>query len=502
MNTPPTEPHHEPSTALATAPADGTLNAFANEANFATGQRIAKALSASTLVPQAYQGNVANCVIAIELANRIGCSVFMVMQHLAIIQGRPSWSATFLIASVNASSRFTPLRFRWEGKPGEDGWGCRAVAKDRESGEECLGSLITIGLAKAEQWYGRSGSKWRTMPEQMIMYRAAAFWTRVYAPELSLGMQTAEEVIDTVGAAVVDDGALPAALPSRATAADLEARLRDTPAPAAEPPQAANGTAAHHAHPAAAAPAPLERAAEDTPRAPCTVCGKPLSGECVGSMVQGTYVGRHMACQPAAAPAPKAAPVAPPAPQQAPAAPPAATAGPPPAPAAAPAKAPPKPAAAPAQAPAEPKRTRGPNKPKPGATVPASMPAAAPAAPPAAVAPAAKPMPPCVFCGAPVANEAVWVKAPEGWRHPTCEPPAAPGAAPPAAAPPPAPAPAPAASHPVVDPNDPTGQPCAVCGKAVRDDAIRTHTPAGPKWRHPDCPIFTSDEDDLGGDRM
>ena len=31
------------------------------------------------------------------------------------------------------------------------------------------------------------------MPEQMFMYRAAAFWQRIYAPELSLGMQTIDE---------------------------------------------------------------------------------------------------------------------------------------------------------------------------------------------------------------------------------------------------------------------------------------------------------------------
>jgi len=288
--------------------------------------------------------------------------------------------------------------------------------------------------------------------------------------EVLIGLQSAiasgERAIDELFPEV--DGAAKAAT---GAAAALEAKLKAQAQP--------NGAHAHAptapatpATPAAAAAAPAaaERAAEDTPRAPCTVCGKPLSGECVGSMVQGTYVGRHMACQPAAAPAPKAAPVAPPAPQQAPAAPPAATAG--------------------------PKRTRGPNKPKPGATVPASMPAAAPAAPPAAAAPAAKPMPPCVYCGAPVADQAVWVKAPEGWRHPACEPPAAPGAAPPAAAPPPAPAPAPAAapapppSTPVRDPNDPTGSPCWVCSKPCRDDAIKSNGPAGPAWRHPDCPPF------------
>lgn len=177
----------------------GSIAAFSSQSNFEAGQRMAKALASSSLVPEVYKGNVANVLIAMELASRIGASVFAVMQNIDIIHGRPSWRATFLIATVNACGRFSPIRFRFEGKPNTDAWGCRAVAKDRETGEECVGALITIGLAKSEGWASKTGSKWKTMPEQMLMYRAAAFWTRVYAPEQSLGMQTVEEAIDVHG---------------------------------------------------------------------------------------------------------------------------------------------------------------------------------------------------------------------------------------------------------------------------------------------------------------
>ena len=187
-------------TALAPVnPAKGSIDAFASEGNFATAQRMAKGLSTSSLVPEAYRNNIPNVLIAMELATRVGASVFAVMQNLDIIHGRPGWRATFIIATINACGRFTPLRFRWEGKSGTPGWGCRAVAKDRESGEECLGSLITMALATAEGWTTKNGSKWKTMPEQMLMYRAAAFWTRVYAPEKTLGMHTTDEIDDTFG---------------------------------------------------------------------------------------------------------------------------------------------------------------------------------------------------------------------------------------------------------------------------------------------------------------
>jgi hypothetical protein len=51
-------------------------------------------------------------------------------------------------------------------------------------------------MAKAEGWLTKTGSKWITMPELMLKYRAAAFFGRLYAPEVLMGMQTTEEIVD------------------------------------------------------------------------------------------------------------------------------------------------------------------------------------------------------------------------------------------------------------------------------------------------------------------
>lgn len=165
-------------------------------AAFDTAQRIAKAIASSSIVPKDYQGNVPNVLVAMEYANRLGASLLAVIQNLDVIHGRPALRSKFLIGTVNATGRFSPIRYRWQGDEGTDSWGCRAYATDRESGEECVGPLITIGLAKAEGWYGKSGSKWKTIPELMLMYRAGAWWTNVYCPELSLGILTADEAVD------------------------------------------------------------------------------------------------------------------------------------------------------------------------------------------------------------------------------------------------------------------------------------------------------------------
>lgn len=157
-------------------------------------QRQAKMLSASTLVPKEFQGNMGNCAIALNIAKRLGADPFMVIQNIDIIHGRPSFRATFLIAMVNASGRFTPLQFRMAGE-GQNR-SCVAWAKDKETSEVVEGTEITMAMAKAEGWSTKSGSKWLTMPEQMLRYRAAAFFARIYAPDITLGMQTSDELRD------------------------------------------------------------------------------------------------------------------------------------------------------------------------------------------------------------------------------------------------------------------------------------------------------------------
>lgn len=158
-------------------------------------QRIAKVLADSNLVPEVYKGKVSNCLIALEMSNRIGASPLMVMQNLHVIQGRPSWSSPFIIASLNTCGRFQPLKFRQVGEKGTDAYGYEAFTKDK-AGEELIGPVVDWAMVKAEGWLAKGGSKWKTMPELMFRYRAAAFFGRLYAPDILMGMQTAEEVID------------------------------------------------------------------------------------------------------------------------------------------------------------------------------------------------------------------------------------------------------------------------------------------------------------------
>jgi len=166
----------------------------AETAAFELVQRQAKMLASSTLVPKEFQNNMANCAIGLNIAKRLGADPFMVLQNIDVIHGRPSFRATFLIAMVNASGRFSPLKFKLDGDSAERT--CYAYATDKASGETVEGPAVSMAMAKAEGWSTKSGSKWLTMPELMLRYRSAAFFARLYAPDITLGMQTAEEVED------------------------------------------------------------------------------------------------------------------------------------------------------------------------------------------------------------------------------------------------------------------------------------------------------------------
>lgn len=176
---------------------------------FEATQRIAMMYAMSNFIPDSYkyrngqplEQNVvlANCTIALEMATRMQANPLMVMQNLYIVHGQPAFSSKFLIACINASKRFSPLRYEFNGEEGTDDYACRAIAyeaNDTKHKEPLEGDWISIRMAKAEGWTSKKGSKWLTMPTQMLRYRAAAFWQRAYCPEISMGLLTAEEAQD------------------------------------------------------------------------------------------------------------------------------------------------------------------------------------------------------------------------------------------------------------------------------------------------------------------
>jgi len=164
-----------------------------SQQSFELMQRKAKAYATSDIVPPQFR-NVSNCIVALEMAQRMDMNPLMLMQNSYVIHGKLGWSSAFIIARINSCGKFTHLRYRREGEG--DSRSCIAYANDKSTGEELESVKVTMAMAKAEGCLSKAGSKWKTMPDLMLQYRAASFFGRAYAAEMLLGMQSVDELSD------------------------------------------------------------------------------------------------------------------------------------------------------------------------------------------------------------------------------------------------------------------------------------------------------------------
>lgn len=161
----------------------------------------------SALVPETYRGqqNFGNCAIVLAMAARMNADPLMMLQNVYVVYGTPALSSKMLIALFNTCGRFGSIHYKETGKKGTDSQGVIAWAKELATGDILEGPEVTIAVAKAEGWYKKNGSKWQTMPDQMLRYRAASWFIRTTAPELSVGLQTDDEVIDVTSQNVTEE---------------------------------------------------------------------------------------------------------------------------------------------------------------------------------------------------------------------------------------------------------------------------------------------------------
>lgn len=177
------------------------VGCFGSLEKLATFTKIAEQLSKSELIPATFRGKPADVLIALDYADRLGMNPLSVLQNIYIVQGRPAWSSTFYIATISTCGRFSGIDYVEKSGPVIDKIGvpnlsCKMVAIDNRTGKKVEGTEITIQMAIDEGWYSRSGSKWKTMPRQMLKYRAAAFFARAFCPEVTMGLYSADEVED------------------------------------------------------------------------------------------------------------------------------------------------------------------------------------------------------------------------------------------------------------------------------------------------------------------
>ena len=184
----------EPQTAVLSVPKNTAVNVWQDKDAFDQATRVANMLSKSKIVPENYQNRPEDCFIAVELAARMNTSPVFIMQNLYVVKGKPSWAGQACMAMISACGKFKNVRHIYTGTKGTDTRGCYVEAVRVADGEVVQGTEVTLAMARGEGWM--SNSKWKNMPEQMLGYRAASFFARMYCPEAMMGLHTAEEVYD------------------------------------------------------------------------------------------------------------------------------------------------------------------------------------------------------------------------------------------------------------------------------------------------------------------
>ncbi|WP_426163015.1 hypothetical protein [Sandarakinorhabdus sp. DWP1-3-1] len=165
-------------------------------------QRKAKVFASSPLIPDHLRKGrpeeaLANCYIALTMAEAMGENPLIVMQNIHVVSGKAGFAAQYMIARANASGIFAG-RIDWRiAGTGKD-LAITAFATLRDTGQE-ISVTVTMAMAEAEGW--TKNPKYRSMPEVMLRYRSATFLVRFYCPEVMLGYQSAEEVEDMTIAA-------------------------------------------------------------------------------------------------------------------------------------------------------------------------------------------------------------------------------------------------------------------------------------------------------------
>lgn len=192
-------------------------------------QRQGKMLSQCSMLPANFKNNIPDCAIALEMSARMGYAVspLLILQSIVTVHGKPTFEAKFVIGLLKSRCGYRRFDYEMSGKVGDagevrrtprigrdgkpvldkngnpifdneiirEGRTCLAYAIDRD-GNRIEGVPISMAMAKVEGWYDKNGSKWQTMPELMLRYRAATFFKNIHCPEITMGFRTSDEAID------------------------------------------------------------------------------------------------------------------------------------------------------------------------------------------------------------------------------------------------------------------------------------------------------------------
>ena len=190
-----------PITAPATADAFSPMQIALDDTLFGQCHRLAQIMaSGACTVPKHLQGNVGDCFAIVGQALRWGFDPYAVAQKTHLVNGVLGYEAQLIIAVINGKAPIVGrLKFEYYGdwskvKTKTDSpadVGVKVSATMRGDDEPTV-----LDLSMAQVGTVRNSPLWTADPRQQLAYLAAKRWSRLYCPDVVLGLYSEDELQD------------------------------------------------------------------------------------------------------------------------------------------------------------------------------------------------------------------------------------------------------------------------------------------------------------------
>lgn len=174
------------------------MNSLAIYQNFSQTKEIAKALSCSDLIPDHFRGKPANVLLALEFAARNDIAPFAAMQSMYVVHGKVGMTAAMAISLARKHNVWKSLKYVVSGY--DESLTVTAIATLHDG--DTVETTVSYLMAYRAGW--TKNAVYKSIPEQMLKYRAATFLIRSNFPEVLFGMQTVEELRDVEASKLPD----------------------------------------------------------------------------------------------------------------------------------------------------------------------------------------------------------------------------------------------------------------------------------------------------------
>lgn len=151
-------------------------------------------------IPKHLQGNAGDCFAIVMQAMQWGMNPFAVAQKTHLVNGVLGYEAQLVNAVINSRAPITTrLNYEWFGD-----W---SKVNGKTSNSDDIGVIVsatmrgeseprTLSISMAQVGTVRNSPLWVNDPRQQLAYLATKRWSRLYCPDVILGVYTADEFED------------------------------------------------------------------------------------------------------------------------------------------------------------------------------------------------------------------------------------------------------------------------------------------------------------------